>query len=576
MRRRTSNDTSATPTFHRAQISRRLWLGAIAAILLSVALAATVLTHLYHSLTRAEMSAQLLQDLHLVIDAGNRISAERGPANLLLASDADSHTARRRLLEQARQKTDSTLARLRDGIITDSQLDRVSNVLASARQQVDISADQLPRTYANVQRAITAMMAAYDSFKAVLLNRASQMISEDPDLSGAVIRALVLCSLRDDAGRLGSHIIAPLVAGVSMPAQNVQDSERTLARMESHWEILWFDADALTPQGHVAELGNEALTRLSGDGQLLVRRLITEGQSGVPYSMNATDFTLQYVKVLTPLEDWFNAYLNQLVGEFQQHAERALGQFFAVVLVATLIVGLIAGIVLLVHLRVLKPLLEASEVVIALAEEKTEASLRRDCNVKELQPLFEAIDTLGYRLQERVALTRQLKHQADTDGLTQLLNRRAFIHYALSRLNKATPSCRAFLILLDIDHFKAINDNHGHPAGDAVLIAVAEALANHVRPDDLVGRIGGEEFAVLLLAPDISAVLNLASRLQQALRELQLSAGNGKAIRVTASFGVAEGGEISWQELFNNADSALYAAKNAGRDCMHCYNPHAA
>ena len=282
MRRRTSNDTSATPTFHRAQISRRLWLGAIAAILLSVALAATVLTHLYNSLTRAEMSAQLLQDLHLVIDAGNRISAERGPANLLLASDADSHTARRRLLEQARQKTDSALARLRDGIITDSQLDRVSNVLASARQQVDISADQLPRTYANVQRAITAMMAAYDSFKAVLLNRASQMISEDPDLSGAVIRVLVLCSLRDDAGRLGSHIIAPLVAGVSMPAQNVQDSERTLARMESHWEILWFDADALTPQGHVAELGNEALTRLSGDGQLLVRRLITEARAVSP------------------------------------------------------------------------------------------------------------------------------------------------------------------------------------------------------------------------------------------------------------------------------------------------------
>ncbi|MDH2435549.1 GGDEF domain-containing protein [Pokkaliibacter sp. MBI-7] len=583
MQRRTIDHTATTPAFHRAQISRRLWLGAVAAILLSVALAATVLTHLYHSLTRAEFNAQILQDLHLIIETGNRISAERAPVNLLLASDADGLNTRRQLLQQARQKTDNALARLRDGIITDAQLDRVVNVLASSRRQVDISADQLPHsdadaqhTYDNVQQAVKAMMAAYDSFNALLLNRSSQMIGEDPELSGAIIRALVLCSLRDDAGRLGSHIIAPLVAGVPMPAQNREDSERTLARMESHWEMLWFDADALPTQGDVAMLGNQALTQLSGDGRRLVRRLIREGLNGGTYSMNATEFTLHYIKVLTPLEDWSNAYLNQLVSEFQQHKQRALGQFFVVVLVATLIVSLIAGIVLLVHLRILKPLLEASEVVIALADEKTETSLRRHCNVRELQPLFEAIDTLGFRLQERVALTRQLKHQADTDGLTQLLNRRAFISSVLSRLNRATSHCRGFLILLDIDHFKAINDNHGHPTGDAVLIAVAEALANHVRPDDLVGRIGGEEFAVLLLAPDINAALNLASRLQQALRELLLPAGNGKTLRVTASFGIAEGSGVSWQELLSNADSALYAAKHAGRDCVHCYNPHAA
>lgn len=156
-------------------------------------------------------------------------------------------------------------------------------------------------------------------------------------------------------------------------------------------------------------------------------------------------------------------------------------------------------------------------------------------------------------------------HSAATlDPLTRLPNRVALRARADALEAQAADHAGAALILLDLDHFKRINDEHGHQAGDDVLAAFGAVLADAVRGDDLAYRLGGEEFAVLVPGLDLEGAADLAQRLLHTIRRADL-AGH----RVTASAGVAVSPAqepVSWQRLFAQADTALYRAKDDGRD----------
>lgn len=155
---------------------------------------------------------------------------------------------------------------------------------------------------------------------------------------------------------------------------------------------------------------------------------------------------------------------------------------------------------------------------------------------------------------------------AQTDGLTGLFNRRAFddeLGVAAARAERYRRDLS--LIVLDVDNFKQLNDEYGHPAGDAVLRAVAQVLLDKSRRIDTVARIGGEEFALVLADTHVAAALRLAERLRQALCN-----ASTESITFSASFGVASVAETpcSAESLAKAADDALYAAKAAGRNCV--------
>lgn len=178
---------------------------------------------------------------------------------------------------------------------------------------------------------------------------------------------------------------------------------------------------------------------------------------------------------------------------------------------------------------------------------------------------------LSHEIGQREEREQELRRLAETDPLTALLNRRSFTEKANAEIVAcATDSDDAALIIVDLDHFKSVNDNHGHAAGDAVIRAFADLLLGLVRPDrDLVGRFGGEEFAVFLPRTGAAAALRIAQRIQDALAVKQLPVSETVALQVTASLGVAvRRNEESLADFFARADGALYRAKHEGRNCI--------
>lgn len=160
---------------------------------------------------------------------------------------------------------------------------------------------------------------------------------------------------------------------------------------------------------------------------------------------------------------------------------------------------------------------------------------------------------------------KALYEMAMRDRLTAVYNRHFINERAQTLIHEAKASRRPLsLIVLDIDHFKRINDTHGHAIGDSVLVAVATALLDSVGEQGIVARMGGEEFMVVLPGADEFAGTSLAEKLRAIIEDLEPS-----GLHVTASFGVVLlRPEDSYETAFSRADMAMYAAKRAGRNCV--------
>jgi two-component system, cell cycle response regulator len=162
-----------------------------------------------------------------------------------------------------------------------------------------------------------------------------------------------------------------------------------------------------------------------------------------------------------------------------------------------------------------------------------------------------------------------LRKLATRDQLTGLLNRREYERIMSEEEDRARRFGHVLaLVIVDIDHFKSINDTHGHAVGDTVLKEVAGRIAESIRTVDRAARIGGEEFALILVQTDGQAALRVAQRTIELVSKSPVAAGGGLTIPVTASAGVAvlPSDARTAKELFSVADKALYAAKEGGRN----------
>jgi two-component system cell cycle response regulator len=238
------------------------------------------------------------------------------------------------------------------------------------------------------------------------------------------------------------------------------------------------------------------------------------------------------------------------------------------------------GLRLLSDLRSRPATRNAATVIILPEGDRERAAIALDLGAHDI--LYDPFDAQELALRIRAQMGRKLQddrlraslraglEMAMTDSLTGLHNRR----YALYRLDRmlAAPGPGVAVMLLDLDHFKQINDTHGHSVGDEVLRRVARRLRSQLRNGDLLARIGGEEFLVALPDSDRGAALDCAERLRAAVGEAIFALGcDGPALTVTLSAGLAlspAGSGEAAQSLIDRADAALYGAKAHGRDTV--------
>jgi diguanylate cyclase (GGDEF)-like protein len=298
-------------------------------------------------------------------------------------------------------------------------------------------------------------------------------------------------------------------------------------------------------------------------------------QPGTDYGIRAAAFTSQVLPDLVALERLEDRFMQRAIIEVSDK-QRAEGRHM--VLIGAFLLAFC--LFLLVMLRaaedlVIRPLLLAKNEIVALANGDLRRAPRAGNSV-EARALHDAIDTLRQQHMrsmqlsiERDELSTALRRQAHTDALTGLLNRHALeeITGDLSaepvRLSKGRG-----LILMDVDYFKPINDEHGHIVGDLVLREVAGRIRHLVQDPHMAFRYGGEEFAVLTNGLSMEELCQLAEDIRRAISSDGISVPGVSTLAVTASLGVAKGNTVvnTWMDLLNAADEALYQAKAQGRN----------
>jgi diguanylate cyclase (GGDEF)-like protein len=265
----------------------------------------------------------------------------------------------------------------------------------------------------------------------------------------------------------------------------------------------------------------------------------------------------------------------------------------SVAILLVVIFGMMAGVGLLMRFYVgqhlLRRLAWLSDAMLAIADGKFDTKMPPE-GADELGRLGSALAkfrstalqaerrefelrALNVRAEESLSALKtaqnDLVRQARTDFLTGLANRQSFMESAQREWERAQHGDEPIaLLMLDLDHFKRINDRYGHSAGDKALQAVACVCAEALRPTDLVGRVGGEEFAALLPGAALQGGMDAAERIRAAVSAKAVQTDGGRIAHLTISIGVAvkSGSDESLAEALARADAALYSAKQAGRN----------
>lgn len=556
-------------------LSHRFWGAVTIVMACSLALGLSLVARHYHDLAANRASLSRLMAFQLVMTAASRISAERGPTNAVLGEEPSRDSPSRRRLREFRSNSDAALAQVATFGSLQPHVEQVQRRLAVARQQVDglIAVPFSARSNPEIARVIETMFGVYDATQPLIGAAMTDLLADEPDLVGRALIMRMLGELREYAGRLGSHLVIPIAHAEPMSAERRAAFERTHGRVIELWHLAR-QQTGTNPDPAVATAHKAATERFFGDGMALIEKTLADGRTG-QFGVTPAEFTDQIVPSFAPLEQLRDAFIVATIGQLRARGED--------VRIALLLVAIATGLVLAIELALLvasqkllfRPLLGARSRIVALANGKLEEPIAGNGAHGEMLSLFEALEALRLRLierdaldRERAMLTDQLKRQAENDGLTGVLNRGALERLAAGLTEAGAGPTRLGLILLDLDHFKVINDSFGHAAGDQVLKEAAKRLCAALRQGDVIARFGGEEFAILLLDQDSEAPAEIAERLRLALHDPPFLLETGESLEVTASFGTAivENRPGAWARLIAAADRALYRAKAEGRN----------
>ncbi len=549
---------------------------------------------------QAGASLALLDPLAKALVAAEMVSRERGPMNGLLGEPLPPRAERVTALQQARERTDRAWADLQlpdegwnDPVALRAaaeQLRTARRALQEARTEVDRVAalpieQRSPELLrATVQRMVDVVPLLVPAISAL----AAQVQEALPAIGDEVQGARLTAELREYAGLLGSQFTPALTRQQPFRPVERLAVEHTRGRIDELRFLLQLRVERPSASPEVQAAWDTVERRYFGAAWTLAGRVIAIGDGDGRFDMDPAAFAAAYVPDMNVMFELRDKLLQQARAEATNDRLSARSSLVVVGLASIGLVGTLSTALVLVHRRVLRPLVATTRSLQMLAQaqagigwphgrktappDRPLVLIGRD----EMEVVVGAVRALEEQTARRLDLERErdglierLRVQSDTDFLTGLPNRRAFVAAATRALALAHRNgLDAVLMLFDVDHFKRFNDLHGHAAGDAALVAVAEVMRRELRVGDLMGRHGGEEFALLLLGCDADKGRLFAERLRRAVATTAVPPPAEPGSTVTISIGLADAGRHGFEleRLLSLADAAMYRAKASGRD----------
>lgn len=557
-------------------LSQKLYI-AISIIILSLcSLSIPLMVKSYRDYIKTNQALTEIQALQAVADLANKISRERAPANKLMSSnqqDFAKHVLELKLyrltVDEQMKKTLEVLKHSNLPNLDLSLFDRLDEALMQGRQQVDAYA-ALPREQRNAEKmdqAILEMFNAWEHSHDVLKDVIAVSEGKDTAVSNFYVQILLLADLRDQAGRAASNVMAHVAFKQPIPETNLARSLQTRKQVMYLWELI----DTLQPERDKTEefkvLHQAVYNEFLAKGLLIVERLMNESIYHRPYYLTGTQLTEAIVDKFSTVVELQNYLLKYSVEK--AIIEKHKAQNILLTTVGISLISIFAALFTMIYARkrVFGPLIQAREILFDLSH----SSIRPNPMDTKDQPanmysLFTAIQQLKQTLQQRDALEFRLKNIAHLDSLTGVANRYALNEYIKLLENQPTQFSETCLMVIDIDHFKQVNDVYGHLMGDQVIQFVAEKLKENIRTSDLLVRYGGDEFIVLIENVGMERALKIAEKIRSEIYEAK-SVDNVRCpdLKVSISIGVAIGA-TSWMALLEKADRALFQAKEQGKN----------
>lgn len=545
----------------------------------------------WRTVQSVQRGVQAMELAYRAMKAAEKASAERGPAIPVLNDTEPPDAAKRQRLAIARAASDSALAEAIDGVaVLDgapyaaalAQLRKAQDELAQARREVDRVA-ALPHAQRSAsgtritRMPIDLMFGVIDTLLEAVTTLSAQAEMVYPELTVPLVGARYGAELREYAGRLGSQFTAPLASQKPLGAEEQRDIPQIVGRIQQLRKLIEVLSRTQLSDARVREAIGEMNKRYFGVGLPFIDSLTQAGMAGTPYGIESAAFVSRYVPEMTSIvqlrDRMFQVARDGAIEEVRQARRRMMVN--AIIGLAILLVEI--AVFVIIQRYVLRPLLANTRAMNAIVGGTLGMSLppaTRSDEIGDMQRAVAALlDTSQKKLaleQEREQLINDLRNASNIDFLTKLHNRRAFAERAAAQLAQARrQGWPLALISFDIDHFKLVNDTHGHAVGDTVLARMAAIAQAHFRESDELARYGGEEFVAL--APNCNAgdALQLADRVRTAFEQADMPAANGGVFHVTASFGVvtAHANDVAGIDaLVRAADEALYRAKAGGRN----------